>query len=56
MAKLPLILSNTAMTIFALAEKPDSVQIAAIEKGLPSQSLNQIAKMLGLPKQTIIVA
>jgi putative toxin-antitoxin system antitoxin component (TIGR02293 family) len=44
------------MTIFELADKPDSEQIAAIEKGLPSQSLNQIAKMLGLPKQTIIVA
>jgi putative toxin-antitoxin system antitoxin component (TIGR02293 family) len=44
------------MTLFELADKPDSEQIAAIEKGLPSNSLNQIAKMLGLPKQTIIVA
>jgi putative toxin-antitoxin system antitoxin component (TIGR02293 family) len=44
------------MTIFELADKPASEQIAAIEKGLPSHSLNQIAKMLGLPKQTIIVS
>jgi putative toxin-antitoxin system antitoxin component (TIGR02293 family) len=44
------------MTIFELADKPDSEQIAAIEKGLPSHSLNQIAKLLGLPKHTIIVA
>jgi putative toxin-antitoxin system antitoxin component (TIGR02293 family) len=56
MAILPKRSSNTAMTIFELADRPESEQIAAIEKGLPSQSLNQIAKMLGLPKQAIIVA
>jgi putative toxin-antitoxin system antitoxin component (TIGR02293 family) len=44
------------MTILALAERPDSEQIAAIERGLPSNSLSQIAKMLGLPKQRIIAA
>jgi putative toxin-antitoxin system antitoxin component (TIGR02293 family) len=44
------------MTIFDLAERPDSEQIAAIERGLPSNSLDQIAKMLGLPKQRIISA
>jgi len=44
------------MTVLDLAERPDSEQIAAIERGLPSSSLNQIAKMLGLPKQTIIAA
>jgi putative toxin-antitoxin system antitoxin component (TIGR02293 family) len=44
------------MTILDLAEKSDSEQIAAIEKGLPSRSLTQIARLLGLPKQTIIVA
>jgi putative toxin-antitoxin system antitoxin component (TIGR02293 family) len=44
------------MTIFELAYRPDSEQIAAIEKGLPSQSLHQIAALLGLPKQKIIAA
>jgi putative toxin-antitoxin system antitoxin component (TIGR02293 family) len=44
------------MTLLALAERPDSEQIAAIERGLPSNSLSQIAKMLGLPKQRIIAA
>jgi putative toxin-antitoxin system antitoxin component (TIGR02293 family) len=44
------------MTILALAKRPDSEQIAAIERGLPSDSLDQIAKMLGLPKQRIIGA
>jgi putative toxin-antitoxin system antitoxin component (TIGR02293 family) len=42
------------MSIFELSEKSDTEQIAAIEKGLPSYSLNQIAKMLGVPKQKII--
>ena len=42
------------MSILALAEKPASEQIAAIEKGFPSRSLNEVAKMLGLSKQRII--
>jgi putative toxin-antitoxin system antitoxin component (TIGR02293 family) len=42
------------MSILTLSEKPVSEQIAAIERGLPSSSLSQIASMLGLPKQRII--
>lgn len=42
------------MSVLTLAEKPESEQIEAIEKGLPSHSLRQISAMLGLPKQRLI--
>lgn len=48
--------SDIAMSILTLAEKPATEQIAAIEKGFPSRSLNEVAKMLGLSKQRIIAS
>ena len=53
-AILPIRISNIAMRILTLSGKPVSEQIAAIERGLPSSSLGQIASLLGLPKQRII--
>ena len=44
------------MSILNLATEPGSVQITAIEKGLPSSALNGIARMLGLPKVLIITS
>jgi putative toxin-antitoxin system antitoxin component (TIGR02293 family) len=46
--------STNAMSILTLVEKPAAEQISAIERGFPSESLDQIAKMLGLSKQRII--
>jgi putative toxin-antitoxin system antitoxin component (TIGR02293 family) len=54
MAKLPFTNRNIAMLILNLAEKTGSEQIAAIERGFPSSSLEQIAKQLGISKQAII--
>jgi len=54
LAIVPTINSTNAMSILTLAEKPASEQIAAIERGFPSKSLDQIATMLGLSKQRII--
>lgn len=44
------------MNVLALADKLPNEQIAALERGLPSASLAQIAGMLNLPKQSIIAA
>ena len=44
------------MSIFSLAQKPISQQIAEIERGLSSRSLEQISKQLGLSKHAIISA
>ena len=54
MAKLPFTKRNIAMLILNLAEKTGSEQIAAIERGFPSSALEQIAKQLGVSKQSII--
>lgn len=43
-------------TVFALAKKPDRAQIAAIQRGLPSTTLGEIAATLKLPKRTIVDA
>ncbi len=44
------------MTVYSLAQKPDRAQIAAIQQGLPSTILSEIAATLELPKRTIISA
>ncbi len=44
------------MPILALAGKPDHVQIAAILRGLPSTTLGEISRTLGLSRETIIAA
>ena len=44
------------MNVLTLADKLPTEQIAALERGLPSASLAQIAGMLNLPKQSIIAA
>ena len=49
-------ISKTATSILSLAGKPVSEHIAAIERGLPSSSLGQIARLLGLPKQRLVAA
>ncbi len=42
------------MSILALARKPPLTQIRAIEKGLPSTSLSEIATALGISKSKLI--
>ena len=44
------------MNVLTLADRLPNEQIAALERGLPSASLAQIAGMLNLPKQNIIAA
>lgn len=44
------------MNVLTLADRLPNEQIAALERGLPSASLAQIAGMLNLPKQSIIAA
>ena len=44
------------MSVFALADKPASEQIAAIEHGLPGSTLRQIVEVLGLPQKAVIQA
>jgi putative toxin-antitoxin system antitoxin component (TIGR02293 family) len=44
------------MNVLTLADRLPNEQIAALERGLPSTSLAQIAGMLNLPKQSIIAA
>jgi len=53
---MPSITSHIAMNVLTLADRLPNEQIAALERGLPSASLAQIAGMLNLPKQTIIAA
>ena len=48
--------SHIAMNVLTLADRLPNEQIAALERGLPSASLAQIAGMLNLPKQNIIAA
>jgi putative toxin-antitoxin system antitoxin component (TIGR02293 family) len=48
--------SQIAMNVLTLADRLPNEQIAALERGLPSASLAQIAGMLNLPKQNIIAA
>lgn len=55
-AIMPPVTSHIAMNVLALADKLPNEQIAALERGLPSASLAQIAGMLNLPKQSIIAA
>ncbi len=50
------ITSHIAMNVLTLADRLPNEQIAALERGLPSASLAQIAGMLNLPKQSIIAA
>jgi putative toxin-antitoxin system antitoxin component (TIGR02293 family) len=56
MANVPTAISHLAMNVLTLADKLPNEQIAALERGLPSASLAQIAAMLNLPKQSIITA
>jgi len=42
------------MLLLNLAKKSELAQIAAIERGFPSYSLEQIANQLGVSKQSII--
>ena len=55
-AIMPSITSYIAMNVLTLADRLPNEQIAALERGLPSASLAQIAGMLNLPKQNIIAA
>lgn len=55
-AIMPSIISHIAMNVLTLADRLPNEQIAALERGLPSASLAQIAGMLNLPKQSIIAA
>lgn len=55
-AIMPSITSHIAMNVLTLADRLPNEQIAALERGLPSASLAQIAGMLNLPKQSIISA
>ena len=55
-AIMPSITSHIAMNVLTLADRLPNEQIAALERGLPSTSLAQIAGMLNLPKQSIIAA
>lgn len=55
-AIMPSIISHIAMNVLTLADRLPNEQIAALERGLPSTSLAQIAGMLNLPKQSIIAA
>lgn len=42
------------MSVLTLADKPDMLQIAAIERGLPSSALAQVAAATGVPKRRLI--
>lgn len=42
------------MSILTLAGKTPTAQIAAIERGLPSTALNEIASATGIPKKRLI--
>lgn len=44
------------MTVLQLVEQPPAVQVAAIEKGLPSHVLHQLVKLLGLSQKVLLDA
>ena len=44
------------MSVFALAEKSPTEQIAAIQRGLPGSALRQIVEVMGLSQRAIIRA
>lgn len=44
------------MTVFALADKSPTEQIAAIQNGLPGSTLRQIVEVLGLSQKAVIEA
>lgn len=44
------------MSVFALAEKSATEQIAAIERGLPGSTLRQIVAVIGLSQKAIMEA
>lgn len=44
------------MSVLALADRPVTEQIAAIERGLPASTLRQIVDALGLSQKAIIEA
>jgi len=44
------------MTVLQLVEQPPAVQVAAIEKGLPSQVLHQLVKLVGLSQKVLLDA
>ncbi|MDR1282533.1 MAG: DUF2384 domain-containing protein [Opitutaceae bacterium] len=46
--------SNNTMSILTLVNRPATEQIAAIERGFPSQSLNLVVKAIGVSKIRII--
>jgi putative toxin-antitoxin system antitoxin component (TIGR02293 family) len=55
MAIMPLRTSKTAMSaVLELPGKSATEQIAALERGLPSSTLNEISALLNLPKGNIL--
>jgi putative toxin-antitoxin system antitoxin component (TIGR02293 family) len=44
------------MSVFALADKPPTEQIAAIQRGFPGSALRQIVEVLGVSQKLIIRA
>jgi putative toxin-antitoxin system antitoxin component (TIGR02293 family) len=44
------------MSVFALADKPPTEQIVAIQRGLPGSALRQIVEVLGVSQKLIIRA
>jgi putative toxin-antitoxin system antitoxin component (TIGR02293 family) len=56
MALMPSQNRKTAMSVLTLAAKSPTAQITAIEKGLPSSALNEIATTTGIPKRKLIEA
>jgi putative toxin-antitoxin system antitoxin component (TIGR02293 family) len=56
LAQLPFGKRNIAMTIFQLVEQSPAVQVAAIEKGLPSATLGQLVERLGVAQKVLLDA
>jgi len=44
------------MTVLQLAEQPPAVQVAAIEKGLPSHFLHELVQLVGLSQKVLLDA
>src|SRR5262245_50128597 len=45
-----------AMSVFSLADRPWTEQIAALERGLPGSALRQIVEALGLSQKVVVDA
>jgi putative toxin-antitoxin system antitoxin component (TIGR02293 family) len=56
LAKLPFGKRNIVMTVFQLVEQSPAVQVAAIEKGLPSATLGQLVERLGVAQKVLLDA